>query len=118
MFEFYNNNPNNADIFDCSIRSLANATGTTWKQAYEELSENGKHLGLMMDSVESIEYYLDNKYPRVCFEETSVREFIYNHPNGSYVISMPNHLTSVVNGINRDTFPTLDREIWCAWRIY
>ena len=117
MYRYYNSNPNNSNIDDCTIRALSVAEGITWDEAYDLLSESARDLGLMMSSVEAIEEFLDVRYDRVPIYEKKVGEFIKNHKIGVFLITMPGHITVLKNGINYDTFNSKDRPIWNAWRV-
>ena len=121
MYRYYNSNPNNSNIDDCTIRALSVAEGITWDEAYDLLSESARDLGLMMSSVEAIEEFLDMRYKRVPIYEETVGEFIYNHPKGTYLITMPGHITVLKDkgnyNVNYDTFNSKDRPIWNAWRV-
>lgn len=118
MYFYYNANPYHNKVFDCAVRSIATATGMSWEEAYDELAENGKNMGLMMDSVTSIEDYLDRNFERQCHYSKTLEEFIEEFPNGNYIVSMNGHLTSVLDGgINLDTFNPANRIIRCSWRI-
>ena len=117
MFEYYNANIYDRHVADCSVRAISLATGRTWDETYRILSEAARKSGRMMDSVDFIEDYLDKRYDRICRYSKTVGEFIDEYPYGTYVISMPSHLTCVINGINYDTFDTTNRKMWCAWRI-
>lgn len=116
-YRFYNNNPFNRKTSDCSIRAIALATGRKWDDVYKEISDNARKKGYMMNSVSYLEDYLDDRYPRTCHYSKTINEFVNEFPKGKYVVSMPNHLTTVIDGINYDTFPTLNRKMWCAWKI-
>lgn len=117
MYRYYNSNPNNSNIDDCTIRALSVAEGITWDEAYDLLSESARDLGLMMSSVEAIEEFLDVRYDRVPIYEKKVGEFIKNHKRGVFLITMPGHITVLKNGINYDTFNSKDRPIWNAWEV-
>jgi len=117
MYRYYNANSHNKQVEDCTIRSIATATGESWDNTYQELSEYARKKGLMMDSVKSIESYLDERYPRVCNYSHTVAEFMEEYPYGVYVVSMPNHLTCIIDGVNYDTFDTTNQPMWCAWLI-
>lgn len=58
----------------------------------------------MMNSVESIEEYLDENYDKVCEEEMTVGEFAYENPDGIFLVTMPSHITCIVDGEIVDTF--------------
>ena len=117
MYRYYNSNPNNANIDDCTIRSLSVAEGISWDEAYDLLSASARDLGLMMSSVKAIEHFLDMRYDRVAIHEETVGEFIKNHKRGVFLITMPGHITVLKNSINYDTFNSKDRIIWNAWEV-
>lgn len=117
MYKYMNANPNGNDIDDCAIRAISVAEGISWDEAYDELSESAKEMGLMMSSVVAIEEYLDDKYRRIPVYVETVGEFIDKHPYGTYLITMPGHITVLKNGINYDTFDSSDRTIWSAWKV-
>lgn len=117
MYRYYNANPNNLNIEDCSIRSISALEGISWADAYKKLSNFGRKHGLMLSSVESVEAYLDSFYDRVPIYEETVGEFIENHPRGKYAITMQGHITALIDGINYDTFDSSERLIWDAWKI-
>lgn len=117
MFRFYNANPNNYNIDDCTIRSLSVAEGISWDEAYDLLSNSARKYGLMQSDVKAIEGFLDLRYYRVPVYEETVGEFIENHPTGTYLITMNGHITVLKNGINYDTFNPSERKIWNAWEV-
>ena len=71
----------------------------------------------MTDNVEFVEDYLDDRYPRQCHYSKSVGEFAYEHPVGKYAVTMPNHITAIIDGVIYDTFDPSDRIMRCAWKI-
>lgn len=117
MFRYYNRNPRDRHIEDCVIRSLSLLTGRSWEDVYKELVHFSSRDGYMTDNVEFVEDYLDDRYPRECHYSKSVGEFAYEHPFGKYIVSMPNHVTSIINGNIIDTFDPSDRVMRCAWKI-
>lgn len=54
---------------------------------------------------------------RECYYAKTVREFAREHPYGKYAVTMPSHITAVVNGIIVDTFDPSDYVMRCAWKI-
>lgn len=117
MYRYYNANPNKSNIEDCTIRALSVAEDISWDKAYDLLSDSARELGLMQSDVNAIEEYLDMRYDRVPIYEDTVGEFIKNNPRGTYLITMPGHITVLKNGINYDTFDSSKRIIWSAWRV-
>lgn len=117
MYKYMNMNPEGNNIEDCSVRAISVAEGISWDEAYDELSDSARDMGLMMNSVDAIEEYLDDRYERVPFYTETVGEFINTHPYGTFLITMPGHITVLKNGINYDTFDSSNRKMWCAWRV-
>lgn len=117
MFKYYNANPNDLRIEDCTIRALSVAESISWDEAYDMLSNSARKLGLMLSDVRAIEYFLDMRYYRVKVHEETVGEFIKNHKKGVFLITMPNHITVLKNGINYDTFDSSKRMIWNVWEV-
>ena len=71
MYKYMNKNPLNNQVDDCSVRAISVAEGISWDEAYDKLSNSARNLGLMMNSVEAIEEYLDeSKIYRLHAENT------------------------------------------------
>lgn len=117
MYQYYNNNPYNRHIDDCSIRAISLLTNRDWHSVYDELSDYANKRGLMMDSVESIEEYLDERYPRECHYAKTIGEFAEEYPYGKYAISTNGHLSAILDGYVMDTFDPRNKVMRCAWRI-
>lgn len=117
MYKYYNNNPYNRLIDDCSIRSISLLTNRSWNNIYEELSMLANKQGLMMDSVEFIEDYLDDRYPRECHYSKTIGEFAKEYPKGRYAVTTNGHITSIIDGTIYDTYDPSDKIMRCAWKI-
>ena len=118
MYKYYNNNPNNRHIEDCTLRAISLLTNRDWHDVYEELSNLANIDGLMMDSVEFIENYLDGRYKRECHYSKTIGEFAEEHPFGKYAITTSGHITAIIDGIIYDTFNPSNRVMRCAWKIW
>lgn len=116
-YKYYNANPKDNDISDCTCRAISLVENTTWDETYKKLSTLARKKGLMMDSVDFIEEYLDNRYPRQCHYSKTIGEFIEEHPIGKYLITTEGHITACINGICYDTFDPSNRIMRCAWTI-
>lgn len=79
-FIYYNANPKGNDVFDCAVRSISTATNQPYKKIYRELSENALNMGLMLENVESIEDYLDERFPRTCHYSKTLGELANEFP--------------------------------------
>lgn len=89
MFWYYNANIFGYNIEDCTIRAISVAEGISWDRAYIKLCNYARKRGLMLNSVESIEQYLDDKYERVCETEMTVNEFAFENPEGTFLVTLP-----------------------------
>lgn len=116
MYRYYNANKNDFDIMDCTVRAISLVEGKSWDETYKKLSDLARHEGLMMDSVEFIEDYLDKRYDRQCHYSKTVGEFIEEYPKGRYLITMQGHITACIDGVCYDTWNCLNRTMRCAWR--
>lgn len=116
-YKFYNANVKGNFVNDCTIRSISLAEGKTWNETYEELSDIAQEEGIILDDVNFIEPLLDSRYNRVCHPETYVGEFVEDHPEGVYLITMNGHITCCIDGVIYDTFDCRDRLMWCAWEV-
>lgn len=117
MYKYYNANPRKRHIDDCVVRSISVLTNRDWYDVYDELSDLAMNQGYMFDGVEFVEDYLDDRYPRECHYSKTVGEFTEEYPYGKYAITMPNHITALVDGTLIDAFDPSDRIMRCAWRI-
>lgn len=120
MFSYYNANPLNRNVNDCTVRAISLATGRSWDEVYEELGHYARQLAVMPDDVDYINGYLRQRYPIACGcrgLQITVREFVDNNPNGIYLITMRGHITCCINGVIYDTFDPSDRYVWEAYEV-
>ena len=89
MYKYMNTNPFHNNIEDCTVRAISVAEGISWDEAYDKLSNSARDLGLMMNSVEAIEEYLDARYKKIPHYSNYVGEFIEEYPKGTYLVTMP-----------------------------
>lgn len=97
MYRYYNANSKGNDVDDCTVRAVSVAEGISWDEAYEKLSNSARKIGLMMSSVPAIDYYLDKRYKRINKDYDTVGDFMREHPRGTYLITMPGHITVFKN---------------------
>lgn len=121
MFKYYNANPRNRNVNDCTVRAISLATGRSWDEAYEELSKFAQAQAIMMDDILYIDEYLIRRFRKICgckdnFQIT-IREFVSQYPYGVYLVTMAGHITCVIDGVIYDTFDPSDRFVWDAYRI-
>lgn len=121
MYKYHNANPWGLQVNDCTVRAYALAEGISWDQAYRELSYFAQAERIMPDDVKYIDSFLLRRYPRVynhdIEKKISVKNFIEQHQEGVYLITMRGHITCCVNGCIYDTFDPLDRIVWDAYKV-
>lgn len=117
MWRYYNANARGNSVNDCVVRAISLAEGNSWDETYEKLSTIAQHEGILLDDVNFVESYLDRRYKRACHYSKTVGEFLTEHCRGTYLITMPGHITVIVDGILYDTFDCRNREMWCAWKV-
>ena len=117
MFKYYNANPLKNNVSDCTTRAIRLAEGESWDYTYEKLSNLARQQGQMLDSVEFIEDYLDDRYPRQCHYSKTVGEFAREFPQGVFLVTMNGHITCIIDGCVYDTFNPSKRTMRCSWKI-
>ncbi len=117
FYEYYNANPYGRNIEDCVLRSISVLTNRSWEDVSNELNNLAAKEGYMFDNVPFVEDYLDDRYKRECHYSKTVGEFAKEHPYGKYAITMPNHITALIDGVIIDTFDPSFRTMRCAWKI-
>lgn len=110
MYKVYNPNPIGARVGDCVVRALCKATGQSWGRTFMGLcieafrlfdmpSSNHvwgsrlKHLG-----------YRRRILPDSCPDCYTVSDFGRDHPHGTYVLALSNHVVCVQDGDWYDTW--------------
>lgn len=116
-YKYYNNNPYNRHIDDCTVRTLSLLTNRSWNEVYDELSDLASDNGLMFDSVIFVEDYLDKRYPRECHYSKTIGEFAKEFPYGKYAVTTNGHITAIIDGVIHDTFNPSKRIMRCAWKF-
>ena len=89
MYRYYNANALGNDTADCVVRAISKAEGKSWDKTYEELSKIAQSHGLILDNIDFVEDYLDDRYKRVPHYSKTVGEFMREYPKGRYLITMP-----------------------------
>lgn len=117
MYSYYNANPRNLLIDDCVLRSISVAEGISWNDCQEKLSYLANKEAMLLNDVEFVEGYLDERYPRKCHHEMTVGEFARGCPRGHFVVTMEGHITAIIDNIIVDTFDCSNRIMWCCWKI-
>lgn len=117
MYKFHNANGRDRFVNDCVIRAISVAEGKTWDESYDELSDIAQDEGNLLDNVQFVEGYLDRRYKRVPHYARTVGQFADEYPVGIYLVTMPHHITVIIDGTVYDIFDCRSRTMWSAWEV-
>lgn len=103
-FKYYNANPKNKLVIDCTVRAISKFLGTDWDSCYIALSAKGFEIKNMQNSNEVWHAYLrDLGYyptaiPNMCPDCYTVSEFCSDHPVGTFLLATGDHVVCVIDG--------------------
>lgn len=117
MYKFYNANAVNRYTDDCVIRAISCATGKSWDQVYDYMSDIAQYEGTLFDKKDFIINYLDRTYDRIKGISGRVGEVSARFPNSTLLITMQGHIVCSKNGIIYDTFDCRNREVEYVWKV-
>lgn len=120
MFKYYNANPLGRNVSDCAVRAISLATNRSWDDTYKELSEFARREGITFSEIEFLNNYLIDNFQRCYLDRRkihSIKDFLDLNLKGTYLITMPEHITCVIDGVLYDTFDCSDDNFWCVYRV-
>lgn len=117
MYKYYNNNALGLFENDCTIRAISLATGNSWDDTYQHMSNIARLQGTMMDDREFLIKYLDERYKRVPVYNMSVGEVSSKYKDYIVLITMNGHITCSKYGIIYDSFDCRKRKAEYCWII-
>lgn len=110
MWQYYNPNPFERIVGDCSVRAVAKAIDTDWESAYIMLAVQGY---AMMDMPSSDNVWgavlRQNGFsraviPNSCPDCYTAEDFCEEHPYGTFVLAFGGHVATVQDGILYDSW--------------
>lgn len=116
MYIYYNPNPTERNVGDCSIRALTKALGISWEQAYKLATSMGYDMGDMpsSDAVWGAVLKQNGFYraviPNYCPDCYTAEDFAKDNPKGVYVLGFGGHVATVKDGNIYDSWDS-SREI-------
>ena len=117
MYKFYNANAVNRIEDDCVIRAISCATGRSWDNVYDYLSDIAQYEGTLLDKRDFVRNYLDKTYRRLYDIYGTVGEVSAMFPNNILLITMRGHIVCSKNGTIYDTFDCRDRQVEDVWLV-
>lgn len=121
-FVFYNPNPSNQRVGDCTIRALSKALDEEWETVYVETACEG----LKMYDMPSANHvwgnvlrshgYEQRAVPSICPDCITVKEFAQKHPKGKYVLSCQSHVVTLIDADYFDTWDSGEEVVLFYWQ--
>lgn len=108
-YVYYNANPANKFVGDCTIRALSKLLNDSWLNIYDDLYLQGR---AMFDLANSNavwgEYLKANGYVPEVIKNTcpncyTIKQFAIDHPVGSFLLATGTHVVAVIDGDYYDT---------------
>lgn len=104
-YAYFNPNPTQKSVGDCTVRAISKALGQTWDETYVGLCLDGFARGDLpnADSVWG-PYLHDRGFRRHLIPDDglgcyTVSDFARDNPQGTFILSMPGrHVVAVVDG--------------------
>ena len=104
MWVEYNPNPVQPRAGDCAVRAISKALGVNWERAYALIVTNGFAMGDVISSNAVWGSVLRQNgfkraiIPNTCPDCYTLEEFAQDHPKGTFVVALPNHVATIVDG--------------------
>lgn len=118
MFKYYNANPYDLKVSDCAVRAYSLATNQSWDSAYKELSENARKQGYTFTEMKFLDKFLEERFQKYRnLKLYYVKDFTELNKEGTWLITMKDHITCIINGIIYDTFNPENRIIYDIYRV-
>lgn len=110
-YEFFNPNPYNKRVGDCSVRALCKALNQNWDTSFLEMAVMAMReydmpsSNYIWGSVLLQKGFSIYSVPVLCPDCITVKEFCEKHPNGTYVLACDyEHVVTAVDGSYFDTW--------------
>lgn len=104
-YAYYNPNPTRKSVGDCTVRAISRALGQSWEATYTGLALEGFARGDLPNADSVWGPYLKahgfarRMLPDDCPDGYTVADFAADHPQGTYILSMPGrHVLCVQDG--------------------
>lgn len=124
MFKLLNVNPSGKKTGDCVIRAIAKAEEKEWEDVFNDLVDIAREVKSVPTYKDAYEKYL-SKYETLPVKYINgmgdtkryrVRD-IASAFDGTYVVSIANHLTVVTDGVIYDLWNCMDKCAYKIWKI-
>lgn len=120
-FVFYNPNPDEKFVGDCTVRAISRLLLQDWNTTYWDLCTLGGEMH-DMPSADDVwgEYMYQRGYTKHSIRNTcplcyTVRDFCLDHPLGRYLLKTSGHVLAVVDGNYYDTADSGSEAVLFFW---
>lgn len=110
MWKMHNPNPNGKFVGDCTVRAITKATGEDWYTVFFGICIQGALMCDMPSNNSVWGAYLKSKgFKRKLLREEcpdcyTVEDFCKDHPKGTFVVAVHNHVLTVIDGDHYDSW--------------
>ena len=118
-FRYWNENPQGERHNDCVTRAITLASGLPYAEVRRKLFHTAKLLGCSKLCWSCYAFLISNVLggKQVNCDGMSVEEFADEHKQGTYLLRIDMHLTTIIDGVLYDTFDCRERLCHIAWEI-
>jgi hypothetical protein len=118
-FRYWNENPQGDRRNDCVTRAITLASGLPYAKVRRKLFYTAKLLGCEKLCWSCYSFLLSDVlgYRQVNCDGMTIGEFADLHPQGTYLIRIDGHLTTIINNTLYDTFDCKNSFCDIAWRV-
>ena len=122
MFKFYNPNPLNKRVGDCTVRAISKLLDQSWEETYTGLTVEGFCFCDMPSANAIWGSYLKNKGFERCIipndypDFYSVEDFCKDNPKGRFLLTLSSHVVTIIDGCAFDTWDSSGEVVIYYWR--
>lgn len=121
-YVYYNPNPFGRSVGDCAVRAISKAMRQSWEKTYAWLCLEGFARGDLPNADSVWGSYLARHgfarhlMPDDCSGCCTVSAFASEHPQGTFILSMPGqHVVTVIDGKYFDSWESGNECPTCYW---
>lgn len=110
MWQYFNPNPLQLSVGDCTVRAICAATNSSWDDVHKALCDLSREMG-DMPSADRCWWELlrqigftRKKLLDHCPDCYTVKDFCRDHPSGVYILGPHEHAVCVINGNYLDSW--------------
>ena len=122
MWKYFNNNPANRVVGDCSVRAISAALDVSWDEAFDLLAHNAKEMcdmpsaDAVIGSVLRQHGFVRSIIPASCPDCYTIGDFSEDFSRGVYVLGTGQHVATVIDGIIYDSWDSSMEIPMFMWR--